>query len=69
MQKSTVLEKNNFEWSFDRFEVQVVLVWSSRLGKTPKTCIFAYDRFFTLFLNNTFFEIFERFLKIIGSTC
>ena len=49
MQKSTVLEKNYFECIFDRFEVQVVTVWSSRLGKTQNTCIFAYGRFFTHF--------------------
>ena len=50
MQKSTVLERNDFECIFDRFEVQVVTVWSSRLGKTSNTCIFAYDRFFYAFL-------------------
>ena len=33
MQKSTVLEKNDFECIFDRFEVQVVTVRSSRLRK------------------------------------
>ena len=32
--KSTVFEKNDFKGIFNRFEVQVVTVWSSRLGKT-----------------------------------
>ena len=63
MQKSTVLEKNDF----DQFEVQVVTVLPSRLGKTQTICIFAYGRFFYTF--NTFFEFFERFLKIIRITC
>ena len=49
MHKSTVLEKNDFDCIFDRFEVQVVTVRSSRPGKTPNTCIFAYGRFFTHF--------------------
>ena len=49
MQKSTVLEKNNFECIFDRFEVHVVTVWSNRPGKTLNTCIFAYGRFLTHF--------------------
>ena len=31
MQKSTVLEKNAIEYIFDRFEVLVVIIWSSRL--------------------------------------
>ena len=31
MQKSTVLEKNDFEYILDRFEVLVVIIWSSRL--------------------------------------
>ena len=60
MQTSTVLEKNNFECIFDRFEVHMDTVWSSRIGKTQNTCIFAYGRFFTHFENDTFFE---RFLK------
>ena len=33
MQKSTFLERNDFECIFDRFYVHVVVVWSSRLGK------------------------------------
>ena len=45
MQKSTALEKNDFECIFDRFEVQVVTVWSSRLGKTPNACISDHGRF------------------------
>ena len=49
MQKSTVLEKNDFECIFDRFEVLVVIIRSSRLGKTPNTCTFANGRFFTHF--------------------
>ena len=31
MQKSTFLEKNDFERIFDRFEVLVVIILSSRL--------------------------------------
>ena len=31
MKKSTVLEKNDFECIFDRFEVLVVIIWSGRL--------------------------------------
>ena len=69
MQKSTVLEKNDFECIFDRVEVLVVITWSSRLWKTPNTCTFPNGRFFTHFQNYTFLEIFERFLKIIKSTC
>ena len=49
MPKSTVLEKNVFESILDRFEVHVVIVWSSRLGKTPNACISAFGRFFTHF--------------------
>ena len=49
MRKSTVFEKNDFECIFDRFEVQVVTVWSNRLEKTQNICIFAYGRFFTGF--------------------
>ena len=49
MQKSTVLEKNDFECIFDPFNVLVVIIWSSRLGKTPNTCTFANGRFFTHF--------------------
>ena len=49
MQKSTVLEKNDFEFIFDRFELLVVIIRSSRLGKTPNTCTFANGRFFTHF--------------------
>ena len=30
MQKSTVLEKNDFECIFDRFEGLVVIIWSGR---------------------------------------
>ena len=41
--------KNDFECIFDRFEVQLVTVWSSRLEKTPNTFDFAYGRFFTQF--------------------
>ena len=59
MQKSTVLEKNDFECIFDRFEVQVVTVWSSRLGKTQNACIFAYGRFLRIFKITHFL----RFLK------
>ena len=40
-------DKNDFEGIFDRFEVQGFTVWSSRLGKTYNTSIFAYGRFFT----------------------
>ena len=29
MQKSTVLEKNDFECIFDQFEVLVVIIWST----------------------------------------
>ena len=58
-QKSTVLEKNDYECIFDRFDVHVITALSSRPGKTPNTCIFAYDRFFTYFKNNTF----SRYLK------
>ena len=47
MQKSTVLEKKDLECIFDRFEVLVVIIWSSRPGKTPNTCTFANGRFFT----------------------
>ena len=42
-------------------EVKLVTVWSSRLGKIPKTCIFDYGKFFTDFQNNTFLDFFERF--------
>ena len=49
MQISTVLVKNDFECILDKIEVQMVTVWSSRLGKTSNTCIFAYGRFFTHF--------------------
>ena len=49
MQKPTVLVKNDIECIFDRFEVKVVTVRSSRPGKTPNTCIFAYGRFFMHF--------------------
>ena len=69
MQKLTVLEKNDFECNFDRIEVQVVTVWSSRLGKTPNTCISDFGRFPTHFQNNAFYEIFEKKMKIIRSTC
>ena len=31
MQKSTFLEKTDFEYIFERFEVLVVIIWSSRL--------------------------------------
>ena len=49
MQKSTVLEKNDFECIFDRFEVHVVTVWSSRLGKTQNACISASGRILRIF--------------------
>ena len=43
-------KKNDFEDIFDQFEVHVVTVWSSRLGKTLKKNPFlAYGRFFTHF--------------------
>ena len=59
MQKSTVL-KNDFECIFDRFEVLVVIIWFSRLLKTPNTCTFANaGRFFTHFLKSHIL----RFLK------
>ena len=60
MQISTVLEKKKRFWSIcDRFEVQVVTVWYSRLGKTQNSCIFAYGRFLRTFKITHFF----RFLK------
>ena len=49
MQKLTVLEKYDFECIFDRFEVLVIIIWSSRLGKTPNTDIFANGTFFMHF--------------------
>ena len=58
MQKLTVLEKNDFECIFDRFEVLVVIIRSSRLGKTPNTCTFANGRFFYAFLKLHIFRDF-----------
>ena len=49
MEKSTVLEKNDFECIFDRFEVLVVIIWSSRLFKTPNTCILLMVDFLRIF--------------------
>ena len=49
MQKLTVLEKNDFECIFDRFEVLLVIIRSSRLGKAPNTCTLSKGRFFTHF--------------------
>ena len=55
MRKSTVFSKNDFECIFERFEVQVITVWSNRLGKTQNICIFAYDRFLRVFKITHFF--------------
>ena len=55
MQKSTVPEENNFECTFHRFEMQVVTVWSSRLGKTPNTCILLILDFVRIFEITHFF--------------
>ena len=54
MQKSTVLEKKDFACIFDRFEVLVIIIWSSRLQKTQNTWTFANGRIFTHFQNYTF---------------
>ena len=43
------LRKNDFVCIFDRFEVQVVTVWSNQIGKTQNIYIFAYGSFFTRF--------------------
>ena len=61
MQKSTDLEKNDIERMFDRFEVQVVTVWSSQLGKTPNACISAYGRFITHFKRTHFLRLLKDF--------
>ena len=40
MQNQLFWRKNDFECIFDRFEVKVVTVWSSRFGKKHKTLAF-----------------------------
>ena len=69
MRKLTVFEKNDFECIFDRFEVQVVTVWSNRLGKHKTFAFLLMVDFLRLFKITHFFEIFEGLLKIIGITC
>ena len=49
MQKSTVLEKNDFECIFDRFEVLMVITGLADFEKHQIPTFFANGRFFTHF--------------------
>ena len=61
MQKSTVLvKKNDFECILDKIEVQMVSVWSSRLGKTSNTCILLMADFLRISEITHFFEILDK---------